>query len=111
MYSLIIYPASYCRARADPMGMRKSKSPALRVASTKSEHRPSTNPRSKPTSEERPQGLDEQTTAESSLNALSKGKSETELAALDEIETSILVAQALLKSIGCAVLRNLPADF
>jgi hypothetical protein len=76
---------------------------------------------------ERPQELDQQTTAEilgvaaagaralltaeSVLNTLSKGRSETELAALDEIETNILVAQALLKSIGCAALRNLPADF
>lgn len=50
-------------------------------------------------------------TAESFLNILSKGKSETELTALDEIETNILVAQALFKRIGCAALRNLPADF
>jgi hypothetical protein len=49
--------------------------------------------------------------AEAALKKLPTCKSEKELESLDQIETSILVAQAVFKSIGCAALRNLPADF
>jgi hypothetical protein len=49
--------------------------------------------------------------AEAALKKLPTCKTEEELEALDQIETSVLVAQALLKEIASATLYSLPLDF
>jgi hypothetical protein len=49
-------------------------------------------------------------TAEASLKELS-APSEAQSAALDQIETAILIAQALFKEIARAALYSLPSDF
>jgi hypothetical protein len=50
-------------------------------------------------------------TAEASLKELPALMSEAQSAALDQIETAILIAQALFKEIACAALYSLPSDF
>jgi hypothetical protein len=50
-------------------------------------------------------------TAEASLRELSALMSEAQSAALDQIETAILIAQALFKEIARAALHSLPSDF
>jgi hypothetical protein len=50
-------------------------------------------------------------TAEASLKELSALMSEAQLAALDQIETAILIAQALFKEIASAALYSLPSEF
>jgi hypothetical protein len=50
-------------------------------------------------------------TAEASLKELSALVSEPQSAALDQIETAILIAQALFKEIARAALYSLPSDF
>jgi hypothetical protein len=50
-------------------------------------------------------------TAEASLKELPALMSEAQSAALDQIETAILIAQALFKEIASAALYSLPSDF
>jgi hypothetical protein len=50
-------------------------------------------------------------TAEASLKELPALLSEAQSAALDQIETAILIAQALFKEIARAALYSLPSDF
>jgi hypothetical protein len=50
-------------------------------------------------------------TAEASLKELPALMSEAQSAALDQIETAILIAQALFKEIARAALYSLPSDF
>jgi hypothetical protein len=50
-------------------------------------------------------------TAEASLKELSALMSEAQSAALDQIETAILIAQTLFKEIARAALYSLPSDF